>query len=164
MNLKLEDLDINWDQKPSSHKLMQVKMLVDLLNNMDANKIDQLKLLNNFKKQAYTKKENFIFWEDIEANISIVKNDKPLKLFFNHVTPITETYTDYAPSATIILQNDQKIVLITTFSDFSNKKLRRRFTGYKYLKGNFDKFYIGPIYTLKNNGFKIAKISDIKFP
>lgn len=169
MNLKLEELVVNWNQRPSAHKLVQVKLLVELLNNINANKIEQLKPLNNFKKQAYTSKEDFFYSDRSDPSITVIKNGKEIKLFFNNVMSVAETDTDYIPPATIILQSEQKIVLITTFSDFSNKKLRRRFTGYKYLKGNYEKFYVGSVHTLKdkallgNNGFKITKINSIKF-
>lgn len=182
MIIKESDLKINWNQKPSFLKIAQVNILINIINHLKPERFIQHRPLSNFKKQCFSVKFNEDFFLDTDSSdITLVSKGKTLDLFFNRVLSITTGGSDYCPPANLIILKDKRISIITTSSDFSNKKLRRKFVGYKYLDKknqsifvghdfvgeNYKKFYVGPLLKkdeglLRNNGFQITQITSLK--
>lgn len=144
----INEIAINWDKKPSRPKIFQIKVLKELIKTLNPSQIFQYQPLNNFKKKAWDKEKDYSFHyaKEESQDLTLLSDAHGIvDIFFNRVIPITETFKDYLPSCTLIIcsrEKKNKFLAIITEFDFSSAKLRKRFTGYKYLRGNFKKYYV----------------------
>lgn len=144
----INEIAINWNKKPSQSKIFQIEVLKRLIKTLNPSQIFQYQPLDNFKKKAWDKEKDYSFYYPKEASQDLTllfDEHEIIDIFFNRVVPITETFKDYLPSCTLIIcrrnKENRSLIVITEF-DFSSAKLRKRFTGYKYLRGDFKKYYV----------------------
>lgn len=170
----INELNIDWDKKPSHAKLFQIGLLKDLVKILNPNQIFQCQTLCNFKKKVWDSEKSYSFRyfytkEDSQDLTLISDKYGIIHIFFNRIIFAQTTTKDYLPSSTLIIYSidKNKLLIVVTEFDFSYSKLRRRFAGYKYLYNesifkNCKKYCVASSKLTKrdksfveNNGFKI---------